>query len=343
MSGYITNLQQLDFDSRLPKYRQVILAVSRDIRKSVLLPGDRIPSINEASSECNLSRDTVEKAYKELTRRGMIRSIPGKGFFVAEDVLSVPIRVLTIFDRLDETRWDLYRSLTKELEGEAELTLLSYEHNYRLLNLSLEEHRDDYDFFVVIPHFFAYQDDLKRAMESVATERLIVLTHSVAGLDPQTTQLIFDRKNAWDDALSQVENLVKAFRRVVLYFPDDFRFPQEILESIEAFCIAEGLPFKAFTHWEDRKVQLGDLAFVLEDETLAHLVAYADREGLSLGKDLGVVSFESRALKSTLAGGITTLGYDYEELAKMAAMRIRRGEPQQGAFPLHWSFRASFR
>ena len=341
MSGYVDYLRELDFDTRLPKYRQVILAISRDIRKAILQPGDKIPSINEASSECYLSRDTVEKAYKELTRRGIIRSIPGKGFFVSEEVMEKPIRILAVFDKLDEARWELYQELTEALEETAEITLLSYEHNYRMLNLSLEEHKDDYDFFVVIPHFFAYQDDLLRAFEHLPMDRLIVLTHPVEGLDSKTTQLTFDRKNAWEKALKKVSSRIRQYSRLLLYFPDDFRFPQEILDAMTDFCERQGIPFRVLPAWDERKIQSGDLCFILEDEILAEVVGFAQQHGLTIGKDIGIVSFEDHPLKVQLAGGITTLGYDYGEIARTTALRVTTGVPQKAFFPLQWNLRSS--
>lgn len=341
MSGYVDYLREVDFDSRLPKYRQVILAISRDVRRAILTPGDKIPSINEASSECYLSRDTVEKAYKELSRRGIIRSIPGKGFFVSDSVFDNPLKILLVFDKLDESRWKLFNELNECL-GNAELTMMSYEHNYRMLNLSLEEHQNDFDFFIVIPHFFAYQDDLKRAFSSVVPERLIVLTHAVSGLDEQTSQFTFDRKVEWTKALEAVSSKMESFRRLVVFFQDDFRFPQEIFEAAEAFAKATGMPFKSLNEWDPKKIQTGDVALVLEDETLSELVAFvADRE-MEIGRDLGIISFDDDPMKELLIGGITTLGYNYREIAELTATRIQTGNPLSYRFPLEWTHRKSF-
>lgn len=341
MSGYVQHLREVNFNSRLPKYRQVILAISRDIRKSILLPGDKIPSINEASSECYLSRDTVEKAYKELSKRGVIRSVPGKGFFVSDTVHENPLKILLIFDRLDDCRWKLYHALTESLE-KSELTMMSYEHNYRMLTLSLQEHQDDFDFFIVIPHFFAYQEDLKKAFAAVVPERLIVLTHEVSGLDNQTSQFTFDRRRAWEHALREVEDRFLSYKRMVLYFPEDFSFPQEILEAVKAFCESIQLPFKLRQEWDRMKVMTGDICLVLEDETLTSLLELASERNLEPGKDLGIVSFDDNPLKAALAGGISTLGYDYQEIAELTATRIETGNPLSHHFPLQWRMRKSF-
>jgi DNA-binding transcriptional regulator YhcF (GntR family) len=59
---------RIDVESRVPKYRQIINSIIKDIEQGVLRVGDRMPSINEISEEYYLSRDTVEKAYNELKK-----------------------------------------------------------------------------------------------------------------------------------------------------------------------------------------------------------------------------------------------------------------------------------
>ncbi len=341
MSGYVTHLREVDFDGRYPKYRQVIHAISRDIRRSILNPGDKIPSINEASSECYLSRDTVEKAYKELSRRGIIRSVPGKGFFVSESVHLNLLRILLIFDRLDSMRWNLFHSLNRHLP-EALLTTLSYEHNYRMLNMSLAEHQDDFDFFIVIPHFFAYQDDLKKAFASVTPERLIVLTHEVAGLDEQTSQFTFDRMEAWKQALHAASQKFDSYNRVVLIFPEDFRYPQEIHHAVQAFCQDHAYPFKLLPEFDHRKIQEKDVVLCLDDDVLASVVTYCHDNEVTPGKDLAIVAFDDSPLKDMLAGGITCLTYNFEEIGRLTAERIATGNPLSHQFPLNWKYRSTF-
>ena len=41
-----------------------------------------LPSVNQIMNECQLSRDTVFKAYAELKKRGVVESVPNRGYFV---------------------------------------------------------------------------------------------------------------------------------------------------------------------------------------------------------------------------------------------------------------------
>lgn len=61
--------------------------ISRQIRARVLarelVDDDALPSIRALAREQRVSVITVQRAYEDLEREGILRSRPGKGFFVA--------------------------------------------------------------------------------------------------------------------------------------------------------------------------------------------------------------------------------------------------------------------
>ncbi|MBD0353230.1 MAG: winged helix-turn-helix transcriptional regulator, partial [Flavisolibacter sp.] len=67
-------------ENQVPKYLQVVNAVTDAIRRGKLKKGEKILSINEFSEENFISRVTVEKAYTILKGKGTIIPIKGKGF-----------------------------------------------------------------------------------------------------------------------------------------------------------------------------------------------------------------------------------------------------------------------
>ena len=93
-------LDRINETSTVPKYIQVVNAVISDIEDGILKHGQRIPSINETSEMYYLSRDTVEKAYKELRERGVITSVRGKGNYICQKFSVDKIRVLLLFNKL---------------------------------------------------------------------------------------------------------------------------------------------------------------------------------------------------------------------------------------------------
>ena len=62
--------------------------ISRQIRAQILAEriagDDALPSIRALAREHRVSVITVQRAYEDLEREGLLRSRPGKGFFVLE-------------------------------------------------------------------------------------------------------------------------------------------------------------------------------------------------------------------------------------------------------------------
>ena len=76
---FVDNIQ-IDDTLGVPKYRQIINSIYHAISNGELSMGNKIPSLNQICAEFDLSRDTVMVAFNELKAKGVITSIPGKGF-----------------------------------------------------------------------------------------------------------------------------------------------------------------------------------------------------------------------------------------------------------------------
>lgn len=75
-----------------PLYKQIILDLLQQIHSGELRPGDRIPSENELSEQYHVSSITSKNALMELSDKGYIIRIRGKGSFVnsAEQLNQIP-------------------------------------------------------------------------------------------------------------------------------------------------------------------------------------------------------------------------------------------------------------
>lgn len=78
---------QIDPISREPVYAQIISQAERFILTGVLQPGSQIPSVRNVSTTHSVNPRTVLKAYTDLDVRGIIQSVPGKGYYVCADAL----------------------------------------------------------------------------------------------------------------------------------------------------------------------------------------------------------------------------------------------------------------
>lgn len=75
---------QLNNNSRLPIYEQIVSEMKAQVVKGVLEPGDRVPSIRELAAILGVNPNTVSKAFQELERLEILITIKGKGTFITE-------------------------------------------------------------------------------------------------------------------------------------------------------------------------------------------------------------------------------------------------------------------
>src|SRR5690349_10614219 len=67
----------------MKRYEALAADVAASIRSGALKPGDRLPSVREASRSRNVSPSTVFEAYYRLEAQGLIRSRARSGYYVA--------------------------------------------------------------------------------------------------------------------------------------------------------------------------------------------------------------------------------------------------------------------
>ena len=74
----------IDKMSRVPIYEQIEEGIKREIITGILKERDQLPSIRELSVILSTNPNTVQKAFMDLDRQGIIVSTPGRGCFVSD-------------------------------------------------------------------------------------------------------------------------------------------------------------------------------------------------------------------------------------------------------------------
>ncbi|MDU5107287.1 MULTISPECIES: GntR family transcriptional regulator [unclassified Clostridium] len=70
--------------SQVPLYEQIESQIKNQIVNMLLKPGEPLPSIRTLAKELKVSIITTKRAYEELEKEGFIKTVVGKGTFVAE-------------------------------------------------------------------------------------------------------------------------------------------------------------------------------------------------------------------------------------------------------------------
>ena len=74
----------LDNRGTTPIYEQIVTQIREQIVSGELSEGEALPSIRSLARDLRISVITTKRAYEELEAAGYIRTLPGKGSFVAQ-------------------------------------------------------------------------------------------------------------------------------------------------------------------------------------------------------------------------------------------------------------------
>jgi len=73
-------------DSDRPIYAQIVEKLQLQIVSGFYHPGDKLPSVRDLASEASVNPNTMQKAFAELERSGLISTQRTSGRLVTEDV-----------------------------------------------------------------------------------------------------------------------------------------------------------------------------------------------------------------------------------------------------------------
>ena len=74
------------FDADRPIYAQLLERIQMQIVSGYYHPGDKLPSVRELASIANVNPNTMQKAFAELERSGLITTQRTSGRTVTEDI-----------------------------------------------------------------------------------------------------------------------------------------------------------------------------------------------------------------------------------------------------------------
>lgn len=104
----VDTLFELDLRSRKPIYEQICDKIKQLIAMGELTHGDRLPAVRALAKEIGINHNTIQKAFVQLEREGVITSIGGKGSFVNADATNSD---LFKKQALDEIRGTIEKNL----------------------------------------------------------------------------------------------------------------------------------------------------------------------------------------------------------------------------------------
>ncbi len=324
---------------RISKVQQIVNAVVKDIEAGVL-PGEKqLPSINQFSDKNNVARDTVEKAYRELRKRGYITSFPGRGYYVLGKNKK-QLKVLLIFNKLSSFKKIIYENLLEELDVKAKVDLQIHHYDPKRLKGILEENLGKYDYFVIMPHFFsnAKEKEYIDVIKMVPAHQLILLDKNLPQLQFPYRAVYQDFKKDIYEVLNASASFIRKYKSVTLILPEEIHHPKEIAKGIKNFCREQQLKFYIIDNVSEPLIK-HTVYIVTDEDNLARLLKKVRELNLALRKDLGIISFNETVFKELL--DITVISTDFAQMGRTAAKLILGKECEQYNNPFYLINRGS--
>ena len=76
-------------DSDRPIFLQIVERIQTDIVSGRYQPGDKLPSVRDLAAEASVNPNTMQKAFAELERTGLVYSRRTSGRFITEDTAMI--------------------------------------------------------------------------------------------------------------------------------------------------------------------------------------------------------------------------------------------------------------
>lgn len=99
----------LNMKSKEPIWEQIRDSFKKQIFSGVLTAGEQLPSVRTLATSLGINPNTIQRAYTELERAGLVYTVQGRGCFVAErNEVSMELekteRLKAFVDRIKELR-----------------------------------------------------------------------------------------------------------------------------------------------------------------------------------------------------------------------------------------------
>jgi DNA-binding transcriptional regulator YhcF (GntR family) len=331
----------IDEFSSTPKYQQLVNAVLNAIKQNILKKGDAMPSINELSFQHEISKVTIERGYNKLRKMGILEAFHGKGYFIANTVISQDIKIFLMFNKLSAHKKIIYDSFVETLGEKAAIDFYIYNNDYGLFKKLLSNKKNSYTHYVVIPHFIEKSEGYHSLIEQIAKEKLIIVGKKIKDISGDYAAVYENFEQDIYTALSKALEPLSKYHTLKLVFPANSYFPEEIVEGFRNFCYNYAFSFKIVHDLKDEEVNQGEVYINLMEEDLVKIIDKIIALGLKIGDEVGLISYNETPLKKFIMNGLTTISTDFKIMGKTAAELVLNSSKAQIENPFDLVLRES--
>jgi DNA-binding transcriptional regulator YhcF (GntR family) len=343
MSPPLNIFQFIYFDeySITPKYLQLTDCILKAIEEGKIGKDYLLPSINDLSYELEIGRNTAEKAYNHLKKKGIVGSVPGKGFFIMQSEFKQTIKVCLIFNKLSAHKKIIYDSIADALIKHGSIDLYIYNNDFNFFKKLLQSKGEGYTHYVVIPHFLEGAENAYKIIDTIDKDKLILLDKFLEGVTGEFGAVYENFEKDIYNALREALPRLSSYHTIKLIFPGESYYPKEIVKGFQTFCDEYAFSHKIVNQINQEPIEGGEVYINLMEDDLVKLIEKIMEKRLVVGRDVGVISYNETPLKKIILNGITTISTDFKMMGEQAAQLILSKSKEHIEIPFRLTLRPS--
>jgi len=337
----VFRILNIDYSSPIPIYLQISYSITRGIREEKIQVNDSMPSLNNLAYELEISRDTASKAYNHLKKAGVLKSFPGKGYYISSGSIEQPYRIFLLFNKLSDHKKIIFDAFIKCLGSDATIDFHIYSNDYFTYKKLITKSIGLYTHYVIIPYFANAEEHNNEILNLIPPEKLILLDKRIENVSPGCSIVYEDFEGDIYTALDKLKPRLFKYKSINLIFPPNIYYPNEIRSGFVKFCTVYGVAFRIVPDISAENIRVDEVYINLVDDDLVILLEKILLLKLEIGKNIGVISYNESPIKKVLLDGITTISTDFYMMGNQTAQLILNNICGRIAVPFYATLRNS--
>jgi DNA-binding transcriptional regulator YhcF (GntR family) len=298
------------------KLQHLVHSITEAISNGQLKVGDTLPSVNQLSSESGFSRDTVFKAYNILKQRNIIESAPQKGYYVASE----SFKVFMLLDDFSAFKEQLYQSFRQNLPDSYSVDLLFHHYNPEVFRQLIENSLGRYSMYIVMN---INHKNIDPILEKIDPNKLLILGMGRPN-NEKYNFLLQDFGKSVELCLAESLDQLQKYNELILVYEEiSTPHPPETVSAVRSFCKRNKIQFRNDKQLNEAEIKTGQVYFVIRDSDLVQVIKTCRVKQLTLGKDVGVLSYNDTPMKQIVGGGVTVISTDFDKMGELAAEFVK--------------------
>jgi DNA-binding transcriptional regulator YhcF (GntR family) len=322
----------INHSSDIPKYQQIVNSINNAIAKNVITTGYLLPSVNAFCKRYNVSRDTVFKSYSILKENGAIKSVPNKGYFVANETK----KVLLVLDTFKAYKEVLYHSFINNLPDNIIVDVQFHHYNIDNFKTILNNSLGKYYKYVVMN--FDHKE-ISSIISKIAKHKLLLIDWNVYA---HNNNYVFqDFGKAFYKSLEEAIHLFRKYQEINFLYPEYTDHPIETIKFFKKFCTDFNFNYKIITNSKEFDIERNVAYISVSDRILGSFLEQCKAKNFEPGEDVGFLSYNETPMKKFIYKGISVVSTDFKELGTKAAEFITEDKSMQYYVPTKLIIRES--